>query len=189
MRKPASLLLVLLLAACSSSKTDYYTLSAVPPPRGVSERARLRPPLEVGEVSIPATIDRDEVVLVAPGDRLDLAGNSVWGAPLRQLIRRALSDDLTQRLPAGSILPPGDPAPRAGLRILTVSLEQFSGDTAGHVVLRAAWIVARSGQAPTGTPRRERIEVDAGAGNARAVVPAMSRALGLLADRIAGALR
>ncbi len=87
------------------------------------------------------------------------------------------------------MLPPGDPGPRGGLRILTVSIEQFGGDTAGRVVLRAAWLLARSGEAPTGTPHRERIEVNAGTGEARAVVPAMSRALGMLADRIAAGVR
>lgn len=188
MRTIASLLLVLLLGACSSATTDYYTLSAVPPARPAHGSRAIRPPLEVGEVSIPATIDRNEIVLIAPGDRLELAGNSVWGAPVRQLIRRALSDDLTERLPPNSVLPPGTPAPKGGLRILTVSIERFDGDTAGRVVLSAAWMLSRSGQPPTGTPHRDRIEVNAGAGTARAVVPAMSRALGVLADRIAASV-
>ncbi len=188
MRTYAPMLLVVLLAACSSAPTDTYTLSAVPPAHPANSRSPLHPPLEVGEVSIPATIDRNEIVLVAPGDRLQVISTSIWGAPVRQLIRRALSDDLTERLPPGSVLPPGDPAPARGLRILTVSIEQFSGDTAGHVVLRAAWLLARSGQPPSGTPHRERIELDAGAGTARAVVPTMSRALGVLADRIAAEL-
>jgi uncharacterized protein len=184
MRLPASLLLALLLAACASAQTDTYTLSAVPPAR-MATGSPVRPPLEVGEVSVPATIDRDEVVVVAPGDRLNVSSNSVWGAPLGQLIRRALSDDLSARLPPGSVLPPGDLAPPRGLRIVSLSIDQFSGDTAGHVVLRASWLLIRSGERPTGTPHRERIEVDAGAGTPRAVVPAMSRALGVLADRIA----
>jgi uncharacterized protein len=184
MRHPASLLLALLLAACASAPTQTYTLSAVPPER-TAVGSPIRPPLEVGEVSIPATIDRDEIVIAAPGDRLNVSANSVWGAPLNQLIRRALSEDLSARLSPGSVLSPGDPAPPRGLRILTLSIGQFGGDTAGHVVLRASWLLARSGQPPSGTPHRERIEVDASAGTPRAVVPAMSRALGILADRIA----
>jgi uncharacterized lipoprotein YmbA len=184
MRLPASLLLALLLAACASAPTETYTLSAVPPAR-MAVGSPVRPPLEVGEVAIPATIDRDEIVIAAPGDRLNVSANSVWGAPLQQLIRRALSDDLSARLPPNSVLPPGDPAPPRGLRILTLTIDQFSGDTSGKVVLRASWLLARSGERPTGTPHRDRIEVNAGAGTPRAVVPAMSRALGVLADRIA----
>ncbi len=79
MRKSASLLLVVLLAACASATTDYYTLTAVPPAQPGLPAARLRPPIEVGEVSIPATIDRDEVVLAAPGDRLDVASDQRVG--------------------------------------------------------------------------------------------------------------
>lgn len=188
MRTQVSLLLVLLLAGCSSAKTDYYTLSAVPPARAAPAGRPLHPPLEVGDVSIPATIDRNEIVLVAPNDRLELVGTSVWGAPLDQLIRRALSDDLAERLPPNSVLPPGTPEPKGGLRIVAVSIERFDGDTAGDVRLRAAWTLARSGQTPSGTPHRERIDVNAGVGATAAVVPAMSRALGVLADRIAAAV-
>jgi len=184
-----AVVLALLLGGCASAKTDTYTLSAVPPARQAPAGVPLRPPLEMGEVAIPATIDRNEVVLNAPGDRLDVASTSIWGAPVRQLIRRALSDDLTARLPPGSVLPPGDPGPKAGLRILTVSIDQFGGDTSGHVVLSAAWLLAPSGTPPTGTPRRTRIELNAGAGNVAAVVPTMSRALGVLADRIAASVR
>ena len=182
-----ALLLVLLLGACASAKTDTFTLSSVPPARQ-ARGVPLHPPMEMGEVSIPATMDRNEIVLAAPGDRLDVASNSIWGAPVRQLIRRALSDDLTARLPSGSVLPPGDPAPAAGLRILTVAIDQFSGDTSGHVVLSAAWILAPSGTPPTGVPHRERVEVNAGTGTPQAVVPAMSQALGALADRIAASV-
>lgn len=184
-----AVLLVLLLGGCASAKTDTFTLSSVPPGRQALAGPSLRPPVEVGEVSIPATVDRNEVVLNAPGDRLEVASNSIWGAPVRQLIRRALSDDLTARLPPGSVLPPGDPGPKAGLRILTVSIDQFGGDTSGHVVLSAAWLLAPSGTAPTGTPHRARIEVNAGSGTPAAVVPTMSRALGMLADRITASLR
>jgi uncharacterized protein len=188
MRK-AAILLVLALAACSSAKTDTYTLSAVPPSGPAPTGPALRPPIEVGEVGIPATIDRDEIVLVAPGDRLEVQGTSVWGAPVRQLIRRALSEDMAARLPAGSVLPPGAPTPRSGLRILTVAFERFSADTAGRVSLRADWTLTRAGQAPTALPHVEQVEVNAGRGTVAAVVPAMSRALGLLADRIAARIR
>ena len=184
MRPPATLLLALLLAACASAKTNTYTLSAVPPARPPAGLL-VRPPLEVGEVSVPATIDRDEIVLTAPGDQLNVANNSVWGAPVDQLIRRALSDNLSERLPPGSVLAPGDPAPPRGLRMVTVSIDQFGGDTSGHVVLRASWITTRPGERPSGAAHRARIEVDASAGTPRAVVPAMSKALAQLADRIA----
>lgn len=189
LRLAAPLLLAASLAACASAKTYTYTLSAVPPAAATHAGRPLHPPIEVGEVGIPATIDRDSIVLSAPGDHLEVLPNSVWGAPVRQLIRRALSDDLTARLPPGSVLPPGTSPPRGGLRIVTVEVQRFEGSTSGHVVLDAAWTVARSGSAPTGIPRMEQVTVNAGSGNPDAVVPAMSAALGKLADRIAAALR
>ncbi|MGH7058449.1 MAG: PqiC family protein, partial [Acetobacteraceae bacterium] len=135
------LLLALLLSGCASAKTATYTLSAVPP-ANPTHGHKLKVPIEVGEVSIPALIDRNEIVLRAPSDRLAVAGTSVWGAPIGQLIRTALSADLTERLAPGSVLPPGAPAPAGELRILTVVVRKFGGDTTGRVVLDAAWVTA-----------------------------------------------
>lgn len=187
-RNAAILLIAFGLAACTSAKTSTFTLSAVPPQGTQPSGRALRPPVEVGEVAIPATIDRDSIVLTAPSDRLEVLPNSVWGAPIRQLVRRALSDDLTQRLPPNSVLSPGTPAPRHGLRIITVSIQQFSGGTDGRVVLDANWTIAHSGSQPAGMPSHARITVNAGQGTPAAIVPAMSKALGELSDRIARAL-
>jgi uncharacterized protein len=179
--------LVLILASCGSVPTQTYTLTSVPPSQPASQGRALQPPIELGDVSIPATIDRSSIVQIASGGRLDVHGEAVWGAPLQQLIRRTLSADLAHRLPPGSVLAPGDPAPPGGLRILLVNIEQFASDTSGRVTLTADWTLSRGGQA-SGTPRHEVITVEAGSGAVSAVVPAMSSALGELADRIAAGL-
>lgn len=183
LRVAAPLALALALAACSSPKTYTFTLQSVPP-RSAPSGKPLRPPIEMGEVGIPATIDRNSIVLTAPDDQLDVLQNSVWGAPMRQLIRNALSDDLNQRLPQGSVLPLGTPAPAGGLRIITVQVQQFEGSTDGRVVLDVGWTIARSGTTPKGEPHLEHITTRAANGTAAAIVPAMSAALGQLADRI-----
>lgn len=188
LRALAPLLMMLALAACSSAKTATYTLKPVPPRAGAVSGHALRPPIEVGQIALPATIDRNAIVLTAPGDRLEVQQTSVWGAPLRELIRSALSHDLSARLPQGSVLAPGTPAPKGGLRILTVAIQHFAGSTDGRVALDADWTIARSGHQPKGQPNRERIVIQAGSGTAQAVVPAMSAALGRLADRIADQL-
>ncbi len=178
-------LVALLLGACASAQTTYYTLSPVSPAAQATSGMALKPPIEVGEVSIPPTIDRDEIVIAAPGDRLDLSANAAWGAPIRQLIRRTLSADLTARLPPGSVLPLGDPAPSGGLRIVTLNIQQFGGDASGRVVLQTTWRLSRSGSTSTGPPHSEMIELHAGSGKVPAIVPAMSQALAELASRIA----
>lgn len=178
--------MALALSGCASAKTATYALSSVP--ATTSSAHALSPPIELGEVSIPPSIDRNSIVLRAPGDRLEVAGTSVWGAPLRELIRAALSDDLAARLAPGSVLPPGAPSPSGGLQIVTVIIREFSGDVSGRVVLDAAWAIARAGAEPHAPFKEARIVRQAAEGTAAAVVPVMSQALGVLADRIAATL-
>lgn len=185
LRTQASLLLALALAACASAKTYTYTLSAVPPAGGPVVSHPLASPIEVGEVGIPAVIDRTSIVLTAPGDQLQVSQNDVWGAGLRDLIRRTLSEDLAERLPDGSVLQPGTPARSARLRIVAVAIQQFEGSTGGVVTLRADWTVVRSGETPKGKPHHADIQLNAAGGTVPAIVPAMSAALGQLADEIA----
>ncbi len=185
-RRPVLLLLSLLLSACGSAPTVDYTLTPAPAARPVAA-VPLMPPIEVGEVSIPGVIDRDAVVVAAPGGQLDVSGTAIWGGPLQQMIRSTLSTNLASRLPSGSVLSPGDPAPPGGLRILLLNVLRFWGDTGGHVTLAADWVLTRNGKALS-DPHHEVITVAAGSGKVSTIVPAMSRALGMLADRIAAAL-
>jgi len=187
MHRISFLVLLSFLASCSSAPTIVYTLTAVPPARSASAGPPLVPPIELGEVMIPGIIDRDTIVVAAPGGQLDLSGQAVWGGPLQEMIRRTLSASLAGRLPRGSVLDPGDPAPPGGLRILLVNIQQFWGDTNGHVTLIADWSLTRAGNA-TGEPHHVVIRTEAGSGAVSAIVPAMSRALAEMADRIAATL-
>ncbi|HET6182923.1 MAG TPA: PqiC family protein [Acetobacteraceae bacterium] len=181
---------LVLLAACSSAPTVVYTLNPVPPaPSRAAAGPPLDPPIELGQVMIPGVIDRDSVVIAAPGGQLDVNGTAVWGGPLGEMIRRTLSANLAARLAPGSVLAPGDPAPPGGVRVLLVNVQRFWGDTQGQVGLVADWSLAKQDGSALGEPHRVVVSVKAASGDVSAVVPTMSRALGLLADRIAAALR
>src|SRR5690348_8616881 len=157
MGRRAAFWVALLIAGCASSKTNYYTLNPIPPAHPVTGGSALKPPIEVAQIQLPGTIDRDAIVLQAGGDRLDVSANDAWGAPLDQTIRRVLSSDLSARLPPGSVLPPGTPPPAGGVRVITVIIERFIGDTNGHVVLSATWSIARLGAAHPGPLHHERL--------------------------------
>lgn len=178
-----------LLCACSSPPTHFYTLDAVPPAYPVTAGAAVSPPVEVGDVPVPAVLDRDSIVLTEGGDRLDISGQDEWGAPLGRLIRQTLTADLMSRLPPGSVLTPGSTAPRSGLRIISVDIQRFSGDTAGLVVLEASWSLLKAGTSDLLRSGHEVIRTRAASGRVADVVPAMSQAMGELADRVAAAVR
>jgi uncharacterized lipoprotein YmbA len=145
----------------------------------------LHPPIEVGDVPVPAIIDRGSIVVSAGDDRVELSDQDHWAAPLDALIRQALSADLTTRLPSGSVLPPGGIAPHSGVRVLSVQISRFMGDTDGNVVLTASWALLRGGSSQVLRTGQEAIHGRAASGQIAAIVPAMSAALGQFADRAA----
>jgi uncharacterized lipoprotein YmbA len=145
----------------------------------------ITPPIELGEVMIPGAIDRDSVVIAASGGVLDVSSTAVWGAPLSEMIRLTLSADLRARLPPGSVLAPGDPVPPGGVRILLVNVQRFVGNTQGQVGLVADWSIANDIGMAIDEPDHVVLKIDAGSDNVSAIVPVMSCALGVMADRIA----
>jgi uncharacterized lipoprotein YmbA len=168
---------VLLVGACSSSPpTRFYTLSDTAPdataPGGVGW-------VRIVGVTIPGELDRPEMVRRIGPNQLNIAGLDRWAAPLDQTIRRALSDDISRRVPN----------PAAGQQYsVAVDIHEFYGDGSCNVTLRADWTVKQAhpanAQPASAQPVNEEIQVPS-SGACTATLPAtMSIALGQLSDRI-----
>ena len=184
-RSAAVLLSAMVLASCGGSpKTHFYTLDAV---RGSqpAPAAHVSSPIVVGQPQLPGELDRAALVTRGAGNTIVVSDRDHWAAPLDDLVRRTLTLDLRTRLPAGSVLAPGDPVPKNG-RTLMVNVRRFMADESGHVTLDADWAVRRGNQsAPT---RLVSVTADAESRSGDAIAAAMSQALGKLADQIAAAL-
>lgn len=178
------LALTLLLAGCASAPTHVYTLTSMSPDRQMP-RTALRVPIEVGDIPVPAVIDRSSLVLDEVNGQLSVSPSDIWAAPLGSLIRQAVTADLQFRLGAGNVLPPGSITPNDKLRVLALIIEQFMGSTRGRIVLKASWALLDAGTSHVVLSGHELITVQAASGKMADIVPAMSRALGQLADRIA----
>lgn len=186
---PAMLLvLLLLLVGCGSSPpTQFYTLNSVPAASRVSVFGKALP-LAVGRVELPGDLDREAVVTRIGANRLNVSDQDRWGGPLYEMIQRVLTSDLGSRLPSGMVLASGDPVPPRGVRTITVNVRQFIGDATGHVVLDVDWSLLAGKPAEPVLIRHETLTADAGSGRVSAIVAAMSRLVGELSDRIAGAI-
>jgi uncharacterized lipoprotein YmbA len=132
------------------------------------------------------TLDRPEVVTQILPNRLSIDESDRWGAPLAQLMRRTLAQDLTSRLPPGVFIFPDAPAPDT--RMLVVTVLDAETDASGTVTLHAAWTL-QSGQ-PARATLTQQATLKAALENrsAAAQTAALSRILGALADRIAASV-
>lgn len=180
------LVLAVAMTACGGSpKTHFYTLDAVPAAQPAEHAARSDVPVTVGRVELPGTLDRLSIVTRGDRNQVAVSDQDRWAAPLDELVRRALTDDLRMRLPPDSVLAPGDSAPN-GTRSVALNVQHFMADQSGRVDLDADWTVQRRDK--PGTPQHAAIQVNASGQGGGATAAAMSQALGELADRIAATL-
>jgi uncharacterized lipoprotein YmbA len=161
-----------LAAGCSSSPpTRFYTLSETAPETAAPPGSGL---VEVTGVSIPGELDRPELVRRTGPNQLSMSGSDRWGAPLDQIIRRVLSDDIVRRIPTPA---PGKQYP------VSVDIHELYGDDSCNVTLRAAWTV-RQPHAAAAQPANEEIHVPSSGACPATLAASMSVAVGQLSDRI-----
>jgi uncharacterized lipoprotein YmbA len=174
----------LLLAACGhSAPTRLFTLTASP---GAGKGAARYdgPPIQLESVVMPPGLDGARIVRRESATVVEARDTEHWSAPLGQLVRQTLTQDLAARLPEG-VLYPDAPRPDATAGIVVDVLD--CEDLGSGLVLDASWSVFkpdRSGLAFRGETRI----TSSSAANADAMAGAMSTALSQLADALASDL-
>jgi len=181
------LAVALALAGCGSSpKTHFYTL--VPRPPAQADPAPVsKIPLRLGRITLPAALDRSGLVIFGPGTAVSVSDQDRWAAPLKDLVRSALTADLRQRLGPSRVLDPNVAAPAGKLLIVTLDIRRFAAQASGDVVLAADWTLVRTTrnvQHVLGV-QQATLLAPSGSTGGKAVSEAMSDLLGKLANRIA----
>jgi len=180
MKKCVFVAALVLLASCSflkPKKNSIFALERVPPataPTGV----RSVPPVALDGVELPPGLDRKEIVVRQAEHQWDVRGTEQWSTTLENQVLHTLAFDLAARLPEGTMILPGATKPAGALRSVSVVFEEFAGGPENAFVLDARWSVGESAH-------HERITVDMASLGSAEVASASSKALAMLADRIA----
>jgi len=178
-------LLVLTLAGCASSPpTRFFGLDPVSAgaPAAADRSGARGEPVKVDAVHIPPALDRDSMVRGESDNQLEISSQDRWAGDLGEMIRRVLTQDLAERLPAGMVIAPESPAPPSA-RGLVVDILTFQPQ-AGGVVLDADWTLLQGTQTNPVIRRSVHLTAPA-ASSAQGQAAAMSTLLGELADGIA----
>ena len=147
------LLLLSWLAGCASAPVHYYTLSSVPP-AGSATPLQLTAPLGLERVTVPTELDRMQLVRRLDSTRVQILDEHRWAAPLDDMMRRVLTEDLALRLGSGAIAEPNEPANGERRASLAVDIREMYGDVDCAVTLHAAWTLKMTPAARTRTPPR-----------------------------------
>jgi uncharacterized lipoprotein YmbA len=190
----------LILAACAhSADTRFFTLDPRPPATSIGSATYDGPALRVDSVSLPADLDRPELIRRTGANEMEIDDFSRWAAPLGDMARRVLTQDLASRLPVDDVIYPGAPKP-ANAGTVTVDVLDFSvADGTGH--MDVSWVLtpadppdagagaAAPAPAHAGQPRTLHLEVMEPDAGSKGQAEALSRLMAALADAIAETLR
>lgn len=170
------------LGACHSAPTRIYSIDpAVPVARIDTYQA---PALRVDTLNVPASWDRIEILSLSAAGNLQISDFDHWSAPLAQLARQALSDDLDRRLPSGSVIYPALPKSNAELGI-HVDILEFTV-VASQASMRASWLIVPAGGSQSAKRSVASLQVSVtSSAEPASVAHAWSELIGRLADRIA----
>lgn len=173
------------LGGCASSpRIEYFALEPVASQGPAIASATTI--IQVAQVHVPPSLDRQEMVRHRGPFSLDVSDRHRWSAPLDEMIRRVLSQDLMQVLPPGSVVLAEEPAP-PDTRKIVVNVLQFAPDAHGWIQFEGTWSVVSSASRETQS-RLVRLSERADASATADQVKGMSRILARLAELMAQAL-
>jgi uncharacterized lipoprotein YmbA len=169
------------LGGCRSAATRIYTLGSVASASHIDDYHA--PALRVDTLNVPASWDRIEILTPSAAGTLRISDFDHWAAPLAQMTRQALSEDLDQRLPSGSVIYPRLPKPGGALGV-DIDILEFN-IVASQALMRASWIIVPAGDVPGAKRSAAELRSSMSSEDPAAVAHAWSDLIGQLADRIA----
>jgi uncharacterized lipoprotein YmbA len=176
---------VLVAAGCASTPAArYYTLNATPTPAATSSDLSV----VVGPVSVPALVDRPQIVVSASPNQMQVEEFNRWASPLQDNISRVVVQNLVAMLGAPRVtLSSQMVSADVGYRV-AIEVQSFASTLGEAAMLDAVWTVRRmkDGRTETGrTTVREAVQEK----SYDALVAAHSRAVARLSQDIADAVR
>jgi uncharacterized lipoprotein YmbA len=177
-------LLALVAAACSSPSARFYTLSAT----AEQSPAPSKLAVAVGPISIPASIDRPQVVVTTSPNTVSIDEYNRWASPVQDNLSRVIAEDLGKALGTPRVMLFKETLNTDVEYRVQVEVRTFESAPGKYAALDAVWTVRRmkDGKNETGrTSVREPVQGD----GFEEIAAAHSRAVAKMSQDIAGAIR
>ncbi len=171
------------LAGCASPTSHFYTLSAASTPGAPSSSLSV----VVGPISVPATVDRPEIVVSTGPNQVRLAEYDLWASPLQDEISRVVVENLVTMLGTAHVSQSSQTVgDSADYRVL-IEVQKFDSMLGGAATLDAVWTVRRPKDDQSVT-RRTTVTESVSGESYSVLAAAHSRAIARLSRDIADAV-
>jgi uncharacterized protein len=178
--------LVILASGCASTpESRFYTLSSVPTTPAPTPSILS---VTVGPVSVPAMVDRPQIVVSMGPNRVWLDEFNRWAAPLQSSIARVVADNLVAMLGTPRVAPSSQTLRGDAEYRVAIAVQGFDSAPGEAATLDAVWTVSRAkdGQSQAGRTTAREPATEKGYD---ALAAAHSRAVARLSRDIAEAVR
>jgi uncharacterized lipoprotein YmbA len=171
-------------AGCASSPARFYTLSATAATGTTTSKLSVA----VGPVSVPASVDRPQIVVSTSANQVALDDFNRWASPLQDNLARIVAENLVALLGTPRVtLFPQTLSTDVDYRV-QIEVRNFESAPGKSASLDAVWAVRRAKDGKTETGRtsvRENVED----GSFDALAAAHSRGVARLSQEIADVIR
>ena len=182
--KLVAFLTVAVAVGCGSSPASrFYTLSAGAAPAVTSSNLSVA----VGPVSVPAVVDRPEIVVSTGPNQVRLEEFNRWAGPLQNGIARVVAENLVAMLGTPRVTLSSQSSAEADYRAI-IEVQGFDSAPGEAATLDAVWTVRRTRDGKSETGRTTVRETTQGSGY-DTLAAAHSRALARLSRDIADGVR
>ena len=171
-------------AGCASPRSNFYTLNSAAKP--VATRADYS--VAVGPVSVPAAVDRPQIVVRLAPNQVAIDEFHRWASPLPDAIARVVAENLAAMLGTPHVTVFTQPTAAGARYRVLVDVLRFESAPGEAASLDAVWTVrstkdgaTRSGRTTVSEPVPDR--------EYATLAAAHSRALGRLSADLAGAIQ
>jgi uncharacterized lipoprotein YmbA len=185
---PAAVLLLLAaLAGCASPTPERFYMLAAGSPQQRVQFAGAACSVAVGPVTVPAMVDRPQMVMRTGPNRVMITEQSRWAEPLKDGIARAVAADLAQLLGKAWVSAYSQETVLDADYRVPIDVQRFESAPGVAATIDVLWAVRASGH--TLRSGRSVIREPVERGGEEALVAAHERALAALSRDIAAALR
>ena len=178
------------LTGCTgkSPRADFYTLGATPasgPITALSQEIAVA----VGPVTIPAELDRKQIVTRDADNRVIVAELNRWAGPLQDNIIAVLAANLAALLGTEKVAPYNHESLFPFTHHAVLSINRFDGHPNSEVLLDVTWSIKKAGVSAPLIVQRSEIHAPVKTPGYAGLVAAQSKALADLSTRVAEAIR
>jgi len=179
-----TMLCVLATGCASTPPARLYTLSASSP----TAETALDISVSVGPVSIPAAVDRPQIVVATAANQVRLDDFNRWASPLQENLSSVIADNLAALLGSSHVTRfPKTSSADADFRV-AIEVTRFESVPGQWATLDAAWTVRRTADGVVQTHRTS-VREPVPDSSFEALAAAHSRAAARLSQGIAEAVR